>query len=211
VADEVIGRSTRIPAMTARLTLVCHAATAATRAAAFPAGEPVEARSLAQASALARRIGRADRAWTSPALAARQTAAALGLDAVAHAALRDCDFGRWSGRRLADVQAEDPHAIAAWRADPAAAPHGGESLDATLDRIGTWLDDCVTGSGKFVAVTHASVIRAAVVRVLGAPAHAFWRIDVAPLSMLDLGSDGTRWNLCAGIEATTPRRLGRRS
>jgi len=192
--------------MTARLTLVCHAATAATRAAAFPADEPVEPRSLAQASAPARRIGPADRAWMSPALAARQTAAALGLDAVAHAALRDCDFGRWSGRSLADVQAEDPRDIAAWRADPAAVPHGGESLAAMLDRIAAWLDDCVTGSGRLVAVTHASVIRAAVVRVLDAPVHAFWRIDVAPLSMLDLGSDGTRWNLRAGTDATAGRR-----
>jgi broad specificity phosphatase PhoE len=192
--------------MTARLTLVCHAATAATRAAAFPADEPVAARSLAQAAALARRIGPTDRAWSSPALCARQTAAALGLDAVAHAALRDCDYGRWSGRRLANVHVEDPHAIAAWRADPAAAPHGGESLAAVLERVGVWLDDCVTGSGKSVAVTHASVIRAAIVHVLDAPAHAFWRIDVAPLSMLDLGSDGTRWNLRAGTEAAAARR-----
>jgi broad specificity phosphatase PhoE len=191
--------------MTARLTLICHAATAATRAAAFPADEPIEARSEPQAAALARRIGRPDRAWSSPALCARQTAAALGLDATAHAALRDCDFGRWSGRGLADVQADDPRAVAAWLADPAAAPHGGESVAAMSDRIAAWLDECAKETGRLVAVTHASVIRAAVVRVLAAPARAFWRIDVAPLSMVDLGSDGARWNLRAGTEATERR------
>jgi hypothetical protein len=34
--------------------------------------------------------------------------------------------------------------------------------------------------------------------VLAAPAGAFWRIDVAPLAIIELGSDGRRWNLRAG-------------
>jgi broad specificity phosphatase PhoE len=194
--------------MTARLTLICHAATAATRAAAFPADAPIEARADTQLAAFARRIGRADLAWSSPALCARQTAAALGLDAAVDPALRDCDFGRWSGRSLAEVHADDPQAVAAWLADPVAAPHGGESVAAMSNRVAAWLDDCAKRAGRLVAVTHASVIRAAVVRVLDAPARAFWRVDVAPLSMVDLGSDGARWNLRAGTEATAERRAG---
>jgi len=31
--------------------------------------------------------------------------------------------------------------------------------------------------------------------VLGAGAPAFWRIDVEPLSLTELSSDGRRWNL----------------
>jgi len=184
--------------MTARLTLICHAATAATRATAFAADEPIEAPAAARAGALAARIGHVDRAWSSPALCARQTAAALSLDAIADAALRDCNFGRWAGRKLAEVHAGDPQAVAAWLADPQAVPHGGESRAAISVRIAAWLQACVKDTGRIVAVTHASVIRAAILDVLDAPGAAFWRIDVAPLSMVELSSDGARWSLRAG-------------
>ena len=84
--------------MTTRLTLICHVATVATRAAAFPLDEPIEARGRELAAKAAAHLPRADRVWTSPALRARQTAAALGLEAIAEPALRDCDHARWAGR-----------------------------------------------------------------------------------------------------------------
>jgi broad specificity phosphatase PhoE len=184
--------------MNRRLTLICQAATAATRAAAFPADEGLEPAAAPLAAALASRIGRVERTWTSPALAARQTAAVLGLDALEEPELRDSDFGRWSGRRLADIAGEDPQGVTAWLADPAGAPHGGEPLTAVLARVAGWLDARVADRGHVVAVTPAAVMRAAVVTVLGAPATAFWRIDVEPLATIALGSDGKRWNLRAG-------------
>jgi broad specificity phosphatase PhoE len=46
-----------------------------------------------------------------------------------------------------------------------------------------------------IAVTHAAVIRAAVIGVLGAPPQSFWRIDVEPMSLVDLRSDKRRWAL----------------
>ena len=183
--------------MPARLTLICHAATAATRAAAFPSDEGIEQGAAELVAGLAARIGRTDRAWTSPALCARQTAAALGLDATAHPALRDCGYGRWSGRKLADVQAEDPAGVAAWLADAAAAPDGGEPRTALLARVAAWLRERVAENGRSVAVTHPAVVRAAVMAVLEAPAVAFWRIDVEPLSVTELRSDRTRWSLRA--------------
>jgi broad specificity phosphatase PhoE len=181
-----------------RLTLICHAATAATRAAAFPADEGIEPAAPARVAALAPRIGRVDRAFVSPGRAARETATALGLAAAPEPALRDCDYGRWAGRRLADVQAEDAPGIAAWLADATAAPHGGESLAAVIRRVAEWLGTRVADRGHTVAVTHAPVMRAAIMAVLDAPAPAFWRIDVAPLAIIELGSDGRRWNLRAG-------------
>jgi broad specificity phosphatase PhoE len=184
--------------MNRRLTLICHAATPATRAAAFPADDGIEPAAQALAAALVPRLGRVDRAVASPARAARETAAALGLDATPEPALRECDFGRWAGRGLADVQAEDAAGIAAWLADAAAAPHGGEPLAAVFGRVAAWLAARVADRGHTVAVTHASVIRAAVLGVLAAPAGAFWRIDVAPLAIIALSSDGRRWNLRAG-------------
>jgi broad specificity phosphatase PhoE len=97
---------------------------------------------------------------------------------------------------LADIAAAEPEAVAAWLADPNAAPHGGESLTALVGRVADWLDsDRIRG--RTLAVTHAAVMRAAVVHVLGAPVRSFWRIDVAPLSIIELRRNGRRWTLHA--------------
>lgn len=179
--------------MPTRLTLICHGATAATRSGAFPADEPLEDRALARAAALKPMIRRADRVWTSPALRARQTAAALGLDVAEEPALRDVDAGRWAGRRLQEIQAEEPEGVIAWLADPDAAPHGGETLSDLLRRSAAWVDARAGDGGHGIAVTHAAVIRAAILHGLGAPASSFWRIDVVPLGVVELSHDGRRW------------------
>jgi len=183
--------------MPLRLTLICHGATAATRAAAFPLDEPIEARAVSQAAALQATLASADRALTSPALRAKQTAAALALDAAVDPDLRDCDHGRWAGRTLTDLQREDPGGIAAWITDVDALPHGGESIAGLCRRVSAWMCQLLGDDGHTIAVTHVSVMRAAVLHVLEAPHPSFWRIDIEPLSSIDLRSDGTRWTLRA--------------
>lgn len=196
--QEVTGSSGKTTiSMPARLTLICHGATAATRAAAFPGDEALEDGAVEQARALGLSLRRRDRAVTSPALAARQTAAALSLDASVHPALRDCDYGHWCGRKLAEVHATHPAELAAWLSDPGAVPHGGESLLALMLRVSGWMADRLHDDGHTIAVTHAAVMRAAVIDTLGAPSQSFWRIDVEPLSLVDLRSDKRRWVLRA--------------
>jgi broad specificity phosphatase PhoE len=181
--------------MATHLTLICHAATAAMRAGAFAKdGDPVEDFGRAQAAAMDPL--RAALAWTSPALAARQTAAALGLDAVAAPGLRAGDHGRWAGRRLEDLQVEDPQALAAWLTDPSAAPPGGETIVELIARVGAWLDDQIGHDARLVAVTHPEVIRAAVAYSIDAPPRSCLRIDVAPLSRAILSFNG-HWRLQA--------------
>jgi broad specificity phosphatase PhoE len=181
--------------MPGRLTLICHGATAATRASAFPLDEPLEDGVMEQARTLSPVLRRWDRAATSPALGARQTADALSLNASVHPALRDCDYGRWGGRKLIDIQAAHPAEVATWLSDPGAAPHGGESLLALMLRVSDWVADRLHDDGHTIAVTHAAVIRAAVIGVLGAPPQSFWRIDIEPMSLVDLRSDKRRWVL----------------
>ena len=181
--------------MPLRLTLIAHGATAATKAAAFPQDEPLEPRALSSVAALRQRLRRTDRTWTSPALRARQTAAALSFDPVVNPFLRDCDYGRWAGRTLIDVQTEEPAGVAAWLSDAEAAPHGGEPLSDLFRRVSTWMNERIREEGHTVAVTHPAVIRAAILHVLHAPAPSFWRIDIEPLSVTKLRSDGTRWTL----------------
>ncbi len=179
--------------MLVRLTMICSGATPATRKGSFPLDEALEPRSLALATTMA--VRRADRAWTSPALRARQTAEAMGLNPSIEPLLAEQDFGRWAGKSFEEVQALDPDGTAAWLGDTDAAPHGGESLADMAKRAASFVDGLIRTSGHTIAVAHASVVRAAIVHVLGAPLAACRRIDVEPLSLTDFRSDGHRWML----------------
>ncbi len=194
--------------MTARLTLICHASTDAVRKAAFPADEPIDRRDEADAIELAKLLPHADRCWTSPELRTRQTAELLKLDALALAELHDCDYGAWKGHAFAEILARDRKGIAAWLHDPAAVPHGGESLLNLMQRIAHWLDGESAMNRRSILVTHASIVRAAIVQAIDAPPKSFWRIDVAPLSVTRLSGKDGRWNLVsAGCSAAKGRRI----
>jgi broad specificity phosphatase PhoE len=184
--------------MPVRLLLVSQAATAAMREGRFPgdalAGPPLDSRGLAEAQAARGRLpGRASlRALASPAPAARDTAGALGLDAVPEAALADVDYGRWHGRALKDIAREEPEALAAWCRDPDAAPHGGESFSELVVRVGQWLDG-LEEEAEVIAVSHAAVLRAALIHALDAPPASFSRIEIAPLTVIELRTSGRGW------------------
>ncbi|TSD99604.1 histidine phosphatase family protein [Mesorhizobium intechi] len=187
--------------MLVRLTMICNGATAATRRGSFPLDEPLEPRSLTQAKAMRGTLRRADRAWTAPALRARQTAEALSLDASVEPLLADQDYGSWAGKGFEEQQPGD---IAALLTDPNAAPHGGESLADVGRRASALMDSLIAEPGHTIALTHASVIRTAIVHVLGAPLAACRKIDIEPLSITDFRSDGHRWVLRA-CGVTTPK------
>ena len=182
--------------MPIRLTLICHGATDATRRAAFPRDEPLEAKAATLAAGLGLARSANTQVFVSPALRARETAEAMGLVAIPEPALRDLDHGRWAGSTLAEIEAEEPAALALWLADPESAPHGGESIAELLARAGAWLGGLdALGDGPVLAITHAAVIRAAILHALGAPASGFWRIDVAPLSRTELHGRAGAWTL----------------
>jgi broad specificity phosphatase PhoE len=180
--------------MTARLVLVCHASTTATRAARFPDDErPDNPTEVAASAGVLRRI---DRVLCGPERRCRETAAALGLrDPAVDPALADLDVGAWRGHGLAQLEHTEPDALRAWLTDPSAAPHGGESLGELIHRTSRWLDPLREGNQRIVAVTHPAVIRAAVVHVLQAPPAAFWRLDVAPLTHTVLSGGAGRWTV----------------
>lgn len=187
-----------------RLTWICHAPTAATRQSAFPVDEAIEDEGRAAAKAIARQIGTFDTAYAAPERRALQTAEALGIKASVESELRDCDYGRWAGRSLAELAATEQDALSAWLSEPRATPHGGESLNDTIRRVSTWLDRRAFDKARLIAVSHPSVIRAAIVYVLSAPPSSFWRIDVPPLTRVRMSHDGRQWKLAIGIPARLP-------
>jgi broad specificity phosphatase PhoE len=177
-----------------RLLLIRHGSTDAVRRNAFPIDEPLDDAGRSAAAQLAGKLGRGE-ALCSPALRARETAVAAALDATVDPLLAEGDLGAWAGRTLAEVHEADPDGVSAWLLDPHACPHGGETLAALLARVGGWMDAQAARNGRAIAVTHAGVVKAAVVHALGAPLEAFWRIDVSPLSITELHAHGGRWTV----------------
>ncbi|MBL1114205.1 histidine phosphatase family protein [Streptomyces sp. 110] len=208
-----------------RITLVAPAVNAALRQVRFDDAPP-DAAGWRRAAAAATVLPHHDMAFTAPSERCRGTAAALGLDAAVTPELGDLDVGRWRGRSLDEVGQEAPEEVAGWLSDPAAAPHGGETLLELVERIGAWLDARrdnpapaapaapareTRGEGsppdappapareaRLLAVVEPAVVRAALVHALGLPAPTFWRLDVAPLTATELSGRAGRWNLRCG-------------
>jgi len=183
--------------MTTRLRLICHASTAATRTSSFPSDEPIDSQGWQKLRLVSYGERPANRCLASPALRARQTAEGLSLKPAIEPALRDCHYGRWTGCSLDAVFAQEPDALAEWMRDPAVAPHGGESILCLIERVATWLDGQKDVSGRVIAITHASVVRAAIIHAIGAPPTSFFHIDVAPLTLTKLSAHNGRWTLAS--------------
>jgi len=203
--------------MTSRVMLISPAMSAALREARFDDGGSIDPAGLRLAEAAAGSLPAADQVLVSPTVRCRETAAALGLDALAVTEppeLSGLDVGRWRGATLAEVSADEPEAVGRWLAAPSSAPHGGESVTGLCERVAKWLEAVAdpsfgasgsgstegsgAGSVRIIAVVEPEIVRAGVVRALGAPESAFWRVDVAPLVVTEFSGRAGRWNVRVG-------------
>ena len=140
---------------------------------------------------------------SSPLVRARATAEAI---AARHAVtveiddrLIELDYGAWDGVPLADIAPED---WAAWRADPAFTPPGGESLAAVNARVASFCAD-VLGDDLVVAVSHVSPIKAAVCCALGVDERATWRMHLSLASVTRVGGRPDRGAYLLSYNETT--------
>ncbi|MES9508302.1 histidine phosphatase family protein [Streptomyces sp. NPDC000609] len=189
--------------MTVHVMLISPALNAALREARFDGDAPLDAAGIRRAGAAAPAVPAADRQLRGPSERCAGTADALGLRAGPEPALGGWDMGRWSGRRLAAVSAAEPEAVSEWLTDPSAAPHGGESLLELCSRARRWLASLESVGGgreghRVLGVVEPAVVRAVIVGALALPPEAFWRLDVAPLTLTGLSGRSGRWNLRCG-------------
>ena len=126
---------------------------------------------------------------------AQPIAQAANLPCEIVAALDEIDIGTWTGRAFAEL-AGDP-AWQAWNASrsKARAP-GGESMAEVQARMLAYLQAARRRypGGRVVVVSHADVIKAGLLHVLGASLDAVASFDIAPagISTLLLGEWGGR-------------------
>jgi broad specificity phosphatase PhoE len=149
-----------------------------------------------QAAALAGALPRAARVVSSPLQRTRQTAAALGRPVEIDERWIELDYGDLDGTPLRDVPAE---VWAAWRADPAWSPGGGESLVDLGVRVRAACADLAADAaeGDVVVVTHVSPVKAALAWALGVGDEVSWRAFVAPASITQIATAGPRPSLHA--------------
>lgn len=123
---------------------------------------------------------------SSPLVRTSETAAAIGGAAGVAVEYDDrfieLDYGEWDQRPLSEVSSDE---WAAWRADTAFAPPGGESLRSLGIRVRAGLDDLSEEARDrtVVVVTHVSPIKAAVAWAVGGGDEMAWRMFVAPASI----------------------------
>lgn len=145
---------------------------------------------LVQAKRLADRLRaeRIDRLLASPRERTRETAEAIlqGRDIAWESsdALDEIDFGEWSGRTFAQLNA-DPRWTAWNAARLCAVTPAGEGMAAVQARVtGLMLALAAKMQDATVAlVSHADVIKAAIFHALGMALDSWARIDIAPASV----------------------------
>lgn len=171
-----------------KLSLIALGPTTGARDAVF--GETGE---LLEPPALAVRPGTV--VYCAPEPACRQTAASSGTEPVELDGLRGPDFGSWCGLALQQVLESDLAGLQSWLSDPAAAPHGGESLAVQLRRVGAILDATGWPEQGATVVATAATVRAACVHALGAPAESLLHLDIAPGSTARISLTRGTWRL----------------
>lgn len=125
--------------------------------------------------------------YSSPMERAQQTAApigaAVGREVLIHEGLNECDFGRWTGRRLKSL-----YKLSAWQAVQRSPSNfrfpEGESFLEMQSRVVAALNELASRHrGKtVVAVSHADTIKAAVAHALGMHLDMFQRLLISPAS-----------------------------
>ncbi|CAL9387442.1 histidine phosphatase family protein [Streptomyces sp. enrichment culture] len=150
-------------------------------------------------------LAAADLRPCSPAPRSRTTGEGPGYAPLVRLALRGCDMRRRRGLTPGEAMAREPEAADAWLADPRSTPHGGESLQDFIGRVGGRLDTRPAEDGcRVVAVAEPSVIRAALVHALKAPPATCWNFDVRSLSTISVAGRPGRWSLRLGNVSAQP-------
>jgi broad specificity phosphatase PhoE len=162
-----------------------------------------------QAEALAAKLAshRIDALHSSPRERCLDTAAAIASAAGFSApeiseALDEVDFGCWSGREFAELDADPVWLLWNEQRSLARTPGGESALDVQrrvmshIERVAS-----LAPGGAAVLITHAEPIRAALLYVLGCSLDAWSRLEIRPASISRILFDASGARVC-GVNET---------
>jgi alpha-ribazole phosphatase len=178
------------------LWLIRHAPVDGARGVIHAPDAPARLDDAAALAALKARLPPRAVAICSPARRTRETALALGLDAVAQPLLREQDFGAWTGRRHDDLAAEFGAAYRDfWKSAAGNRPPGGESFVDQIARAKASLK--VLPAGEIVLVVHSGTVRALLAIALDIAPDAALRFVIDPLSLTRIDRLADGWRVAA--------------
>jgi alpha-ribazole phosphatase len=132
----------------------------------------------------------------SPARRTWETALALRLDPIRLIALREQDFGTWTGRRHNDLVSELGDAYRDfWKSPASNRPPGGESFVDQIDRARAGLAQLPAGDA--VLVVHSGTIRAVLAIALDLAPDSALRFVIDPLSLTRIDRLASGWRVIA--------------
>ncbi|MEV0369697.1 histidine phosphatase family protein [Streptomyces sp. NPDC050636] len=159
-------------------------------------GVALDERGAAQAAALPARLAQVPlaAAVSSPLQRCQETLRPLldarrGLPLFTEDRISECDYGDWSGRKLAELNDEPLMEVVQHHPSAAAFP-GGESMRAmqarAVDAVRDWNARIEAGHGAeaaYVMCSHGDIIKSLVADALGMHLDLFQRISVEPCSV----------------------------
>ena len=147
---------------------------------------------------------RLDAIYSSPIERAFETAEPLAASrslpiAILHG-LIEVDFGEWTGMRFDDLSARDDWRRFNDRRATAIVP-GGESAADVQRRIIATLEDLqrLHVGGAIAAVSHADVIRSAVLHIAGTSLDHWYRFEISPGSITTVTYEGNGTARLVGV------------
>lgn len=179
-----------------RFWLIRHAPVARPHGIIHDADAPADLSNSAVLASLRGRLPDELTVFASPARRTMETASALGLSATPEPRLREQNFGAWTGRRHAEIEAELGAAYTEfWRKPATNRPPGGESFEDQIARV----RDClpILPSGNVALVIHSGTIRAVLAIALDMPAENALRFVIDPLSLTQVDRLEQGWRVRA--------------
>ncbi len=140
-------------------------------------------------------------------------AGAVGLSVEQNAAFCELDYGRWDGKRRAELTDRDHEAFLAWEADPFLhPPPGGETVRELSARVASGLSQLCNrfDDGEVLLVSHKTTLRALLCGMLSIDVRDYRRrlaYPLAAISTVALTAEGPRLCRHADLAHLSPELL----
>ena len=179
-----------------RFWLIRHAVVARPRGVIHDRDAPADVSDSEAFAKLRARLPNPCAVFASPARRTLDTAHALGLTPVEEPRLREQQFGQWTGRRHAEIEAELGEAYwEFWRKPGTNRPPGGESFADQIARVVKCLPELP--QGDVALIIHSGTVRAILAIALDLPPEAGLRFVIDPLSLTRVDRLPQGWRIGA--------------
>ncbi len=165
-----------------RLWLIRHAPVARPKGLIHDPDAPADVSDTARFATLKKQLPAGCAVYASPARRTLDTARALGFTPVEEPRLREQQFGAWTGRSHADIEAEMGDAYREfWRAPATNRPPNGESFADQIARVAAFVPQLPEGDSALIV--HSGTVRAFLAIALDLTPNAALRFVIDPLSL----------------------------